>query len=51
MHKTFHRYVIRAKNGTLQSAHDKGGKHASSAGANIRRHHEAAFKDVLFKSL
>lgn len=46
-HKTFHRYVVRAKRGTVQSQHDSSGKHARSAGANIRRHHEAAFKDVL----
>ncbi len=46
VHKTFHRYVIRAKNGTVQSTHDSSGKHARSAGANIRRHHEAAFKEV-----
>ena len=46
MHKTFHRYVIRAKRGTVQSVHDDSGRHAKSAGANIRRHQEAAFKDV-----
>lgn len=46
-HKTFHRYVVRAKRGTVQSQHDSSGKHAKSAGANIRRTQEAAFKDVL----
>jgi len=37
-HKTFHKYIIRAKQGTAQSAHDQktGGK-ARSAGANLRR--------------
>jgi hypothetical protein len=45
-HKTFHRYVVRAKRGTVQSQHDAK-SHARSAGANIRRHHEAAFKDVI----
>ena len=46
-HKTFHRYVVRAKRGTVQSQHDSSGKHAKSAGANIRRSQEAAFKDVI----
>lgn len=45
VHKTFHRYVIRAKRGTVQSVHDQK-SHAKSAGANIRRNQEAAFKDV-----
>ncbi|UJR23173.1 hypothetical protein I4U23_026193 [Adineta vaga] len=37
-HKTFHKYIIRAKQGSAQSAHDQktGGK-ARSAGANLRR--------------
>lgn len=37
-HKTFHKYVIRAKQGSAQTAHDQrtGGK-AKSAGANLRR--------------
>ena len=39
--------MVRAKRGTVQSVHDKNGGHARSAGANIRRHHEAAFKDVI----
>ena len=46
VHKTFHRYVVRAKRGTVQSQHDSSGKFAKSAGANIRRSQEAAFKDV-----
>jgi hypothetical protein len=49
VHKTFHRYVIRAKRGTIQSVHDQK-SHAKSAGANIRRSQEAAFKDVCFLS-
>eukprot|EP00117_Sycon_ciliatum_P040962 scpid39407/ scgid30036/ Ankyrin repeat and zinc finger domain-containing protein 1; Zinc finger protein 744 len=44
VHKTFHRYVVRAKRGTAQSVHDSQGHHAKSAGANIRRHNEAALK-------
>jgi hypothetical protein len=47
-HKTFHRYVVRAKRGTVQSQHDNSGKFAKSAGACIRRSQEAAFKDVRF---
>ncbi|CAF3657895.1 unnamed protein product [Rotaria socialis] len=37
-HKTFHKYIVRAKQGSAQSAHDQktGGK-ARSAGANLRR--------------
>ncbi len=46
VHKTFHRYVVRAKRGTVQSQHDNTGKYAKSAGACIRRSQEAAFKDV-----
>ncbi|CAF1221445.1 unnamed protein product [Adineta steineri] len=37
-HKTFHKYIIRAKQGSAQSAHDqKSGGKAKSAGANLRR--------------
>ena len=46
VHKTFHRYVVRAKCGTSQSQHDKKGGHAQSAGAQIRRHHENALAQV-----
>ena len=49
LHKTFHRYVVRAKRGTVQSQHDSAGRNARSAGANIRRHQEQAFKDVINK--
>lgn len=34
--------MVRAKAGTSQSQHDKKGGHAQSAGAQIRRHNEAA---------
>jgi hypothetical protein len=44
-HKTFHRYVVRAKRGTAQSRHDSKGGQAHSTGANIRRSQEAHFKD------
>ncbi|KAD3069192.1 hypothetical protein E3N88_37072 [Mikania micrantha] len=43
-HKTFHRYVIRAKAGKKQSSKDASGKIAHSAGASIRRHNEVALK-------
>jgi Bacteroidetes VLRF1 release factor len=46
-HKTFHRYVVRAKRGTSQNQHDNKGKAAKSAGATLRRYNEAAFKQVL----
>ncbi|KAJ8632270.1 hypothetical protein MRB53_025606 [Persea americana] len=43
-HKTFHRYVVRAKAGKKQSAKDATGKAANSAGASLRRHNELALK-------
>ncbi|PWA99070.1 Ankyrin repeat-containing protein [Artemisia annua] len=43
-HKTFHRYVVRAKAGQKQPSEDAGGKIAHSAGASIRRHNELALK-------
>ena len=39
-HKTFHRYTVRAKRGTAQSAHDAKGNEAKSAGAGLRRYNE-----------
>lgn len=51
LHKTFHRYIVRAKRGSAQSSHDKMGSAAKSAGANLRRYNEAALaqevKDLL----
>ncbi|XWS45958.1 hypothetical protein CRYUN_Cryun14cG0023900 [Craigia yunnanensis] len=43
-HKTFHRYVVRAKAGKKQSSKDATGKAAHSAGAALRRHNEIALK-------
>ncbi|XP_077235587.1 zinc finger protein-like protein [Tasmannia lanceolata] len=43
-HKTFHRYVVRAKAGKQQSAKDGTGKAAKSAGASLRRYNELALK-------
>ena len=46
-HKTFHRYVVRAKRGTYQSSRDnKGNVAPKSAGASLRRHNEAALAQV-----
>ena len=47
-HKTFHRYTVRAKCGTVQSARDgkHGGHQPRSAGANLRRYNEAALEEV-----
>ena len=47
-HKTFHRYVVRAKRGTAQSQRDKQGNAPKSAGASIRRANEAALTQVRF---
>ncbi|KAG9445110.1 hypothetical protein H6P81_016450 [Aristolochia fimbriata] len=43
-HKTFHRYVVRAKAGKKQSTKDATGKAAKSAGSTLRRHNELALK-------
>ncbi|KAG6669672.1 ankyrin repeat and zinc finger domain-containing protein 1 isoform X1 [Carya illinoinensis] len=43
-HKTFHRYVVRAKAGKKQSSKDAGGKTVHSAGASLRRYNELALK-------
>lgn len=42
VHKTFHRYVVRAKRGTLQSVRDNQGNAPKSGGASLRRYNEAA---------
>uniref|UniRef100_A0A0N8ETG3 tRNA endonuclease ANKZF1 n=1 Tax=Heterocephalus glaber TaxID=10181 RepID=A0A0N8ETG3_HETGA len=47
MHKTFHRYTVRAKRGTAQGLWDAQGRPSRSAGANLRRYNEATLhKDV-----
>ncbi|XP_057499902.1 uncharacterized protein LOC130784072 [Actinidia eriantha] len=43
-HKTYHRYVVRAKAGKKQSSKDASGRAAHSAGASLRRHNELALK-------
>ncbi|XP_014416488.1 ankyrin repeat and zinc finger domain-containing protein 1 isoform X1 [Camelus ferus] len=47
IHKTFHRYTVRAKQGTAQGLRDAQGRAPRSAGANLRRYNEATlYKDV-----
>ncbi|XP_011090984.1 ankyrin repeat and zinc finger domain-containing protein 1 [Sesamum indicum] len=43
-HKTFHRYVVRARAGKKQSSKDAGGRAIHSAGASLRRYNEYALK-------
>ncbi|CEQ41629.1 SPOSA6832_03364 [Sporobolomyces salmonicolor] len=43
--KTFHRYTTRRKQGGSQGANDNANGKAKSAGAQIRRHNEAALTD------
>lgn len=42
VHKTFHRYTTRRKQGGSQSANDNAKGNAHSAGSSIRRHNEVA---------
>ncbi|EFO25095.1 hypothetical protein LOAG_03392 [Loa loa] len=51
VHKSFHRYIIRAKQGTAQSASDARGSVAKSAGACVRRYNEKALKDEIQRLL
>jgi hypothetical protein len=44
LHKAFHRYVVRKKQGGKQSSHDKGGGSGGSAGGQIRRAQEIKWK-------
>lgn len=46
-HKTFHRYTTRRKQGGSQALQDASGKHAKSAGANLRRYGEARLADEI----
>ena len=46
-HKTFHRYVVRAKRGTAQSTRDGQGNAPKSGGASLRRYNEAALTQVM----
>lgn len=48
-HKCFHRYVVRAKRGTVQSVRDgkSGTSQPKSGGASIRRHNEVGLLDKM----
>ena len=51
-HKTFHRYVVRAKAGGRQSVKDQGGgKTIKSAGSSMRRQNELALRNEVLKTL
>ncbi|XP_078445637.1 zinc finger protein-like protein [Wolffia australiana] len=50
-HKTFHRYVVRAKAGQRQSVKDGAGKALRSAGSSLRRYNEAALKKEIYELL
>lgn len=45
VHKTFHSYTVRAKQGFAQSSRTNG-NHAKSVGASLRRYNEAALIQV-----
>eukprot|EP00759_Apiculatamorpha_spiralis_P031528 PhF_6_TR3338/c0_g1_i1/m.4715 len=40
VHRAFHRYIVRKGQGGRQSNHDRSGGSMTSAGSQIRRHHE-----------
>uniref|UniRef100_A0A1I7Y8G3 ANK_REP_REGION domain-containing protein n=1 Tax=Steinernema glaseri TaxID=37863 RepID=A0A1I7Y8G3_9BILA len=46
-HKTFHRYVVRAKQGGVQSVMDNRNGAAHSAGSNIRRQNEKMLREEI----
>ena len=50
-HKSFHRYVVRAKSGGKQSSKDATGKYARSAGSRLRRYNEAALQQDILNQL
>lgn len=50
-HKSFHRYVVRAKAGGKQSEKDATGKFAKSAGSRLRRYNEAVLKQEILETL
>ncbi|KAL3146340.1 hypothetical protein ABBQ32_003031 [Trebouxia sp. C0010 RCD-2024] len=50
-HKSYHRYVVRAKAGGRQSSKDATGKSIKSAGAQIRRYNEAALEKEIKDTL
>ena len=50
MHKTFHSYTVRAKQGFAQSSRTAT-NHAKSAGASLRRYNEASLLQVFSLSI
>lgn len=50
-HKSFHRYVIRAKQGGRQASKDATGKVAKSAGSALRRYNEAQLAEGIRETL
>jgi len=48
VHKTFHSYTVRAKQGFAQNSRTNG-NHAKSAGASLRRYNEASLIQVYFQ--
>lgn len=51
VHKTFHTYTVRAKQGAAQTSRDSRtlGSHPKSAGASLRRYNEASLIQVCGK--
>lgn len=50
-HKTYHRYVVRAKAGGRQSTKDSTGRAPKSGGASLRRYNEMALKKEILELL
>jgi hypothetical protein len=50
-HRSFHRYVVRAKAGGKQSTQDATGKFAKSAGSRLRRHNELQLQREVAEAL
>ncbi|KAJ1359510.1 Vms-1p [Parelaphostrongylus tenuis] len=50
-HKAFHRYVVRAKQGGVQSVNDRSKGTAHSAGATLRRYNERALREDVMNVL
>ena len=51
VHKSFHRYTTRRKQGGAQSSNDKSKGKAKSAGAGIRRYNEQALREEIKQQL
>ena len=49
LHKTFHSYTVRSKQGGGQSSKDGKGSHSKSAGASLRRYNEQSHLQVYCK--